>query len=189
MGRLILRVPFWWSNRNPHGGKARVYLDGVLIGKVNLYRTRPLSGVAVYTSPSLTRGPHKLAVKLVHSKRVTMDDFRDPLVERPQMSGREATDVRSRGLRCPIRAVEIPGVVDIYPLSAHLFARSARHLRPLDRTSSPGRRDICARSTAHLRPFGCTFAPGRQGAAQGEPGWRTKSAIEVATASGACSAR
>jgi hypothetical protein len=66
----------WIATKGPHGGKARVYLDGVLIGKVNLYRSRPLSGVAVYTSPSLTRGPHKLAVKLVHSKRVNIDDFR-----------------------------------------------------------------------------------------------------------------
>jgi PKD domain len=66
----------WIATKGPHGGKARVYLDGVLIGKVNLYRSRPLHGVAVYTSPSLTRGPHKLAVKLVHSKRVNIDDFR-----------------------------------------------------------------------------------------------------------------
>jgi hypothetical protein len=66
----------WIATKGPHGGKARVYLDGVLIGKVNLYRARPLSGIAVYTSPSLTRGPHKLAVKLVHSKRVNIDAFR-----------------------------------------------------------------------------------------------------------------
>lgn len=66
----------WKASKGPRGGKARVYIDGVLRGKVNLYRARVLSGVAVYTSPALPRGPHTLGVKLIRNKRINIDAFR-----------------------------------------------------------------------------------------------------------------
>jgi hypothetical protein len=65
----------WKGSKGPKGGKAAVFIDGVRDTTVNLYRGTVVSGLALYTSPVLTRTSHILDIKLTLNKRVNIDDF------------------------------------------------------------------------------------------------------------------
>jgi hypothetical protein len=63
------------GSKGTQGGKAGVYVDGVLKATVSEYKSSVASGLTFYTSPLLTRGPHTLKIKLTLNKRVNIDDF------------------------------------------------------------------------------------------------------------------
>jgi PKD repeat protein len=65
----------WKGSKGTQGGKAAVYVDGVLKATVSEYRSSVASGLAIYTSPLLARGTHTLKVKLTLNKRINIDDF------------------------------------------------------------------------------------------------------------------
>jgi hypothetical protein len=47
----------WIASKGPKGGKAAVYIDGVLKTTINLYRATYLDGVTAYTSPCWPTSP------------------------------------------------------------------------------------------------------------------------------------
>lgn len=65
----------WKGSKGTQGGKAAVYVDGVLKATVSEYKSSVASGLAIYTSPLLARGTHTLKIKLTLNKRINIDDF------------------------------------------------------------------------------------------------------------------
>ncbi len=66
----------WIATKGPKGGKANVYVDGVLKQTVNLYKASPYQdGVTVYSTATLPRGSHTLKIKLTLNQRVNIDAF------------------------------------------------------------------------------------------------------------------
>jgi hypothetical protein len=56
------------ANKNTTGGKVAIYIDGVLKTTINLYSATTKEQWTVYASPTLTRGPHTLKMKLTSGK-------------------------------------------------------------------------------------------------------------------------
>jgi PKD repeat protein len=64
------------ASKNTAGGKAAIYIDGVLKTTISLYSATTQEQATVYTSPTLTRGTHTLKMKLTSGKRINVDAFR-----------------------------------------------------------------------------------------------------------------
>lgn len=63
----------WLATKGPAGGKAKVYVDGVLKTTVNLYSATIMDGQAVYKTALLPSGKHTLKIKLASAVRVNID--------------------------------------------------------------------------------------------------------------------
>ena len=66
----------WIGYRGPDAGIARVYLDGVFAGEVDLYYSEPREQAIVFTSPSLADGSHTLTVEPTGQKNANSTDAR-----------------------------------------------------------------------------------------------------------------
>ncbi len=68
----------WISTRGPKRGKVKIYLDGVLKGKVDLYSSASFARRISYTATGLTSGPHRLKIVVLGTRgrpRVDIDGF------------------------------------------------------------------------------------------------------------------
>jgi hypothetical protein len=73
-GRAIALV----APKSPKRGKASIYVDGTLAGVVDLYRSRPLYRVLVFTRSWATSGRHTIKVVVqapAHRPRFDVDAF------------------------------------------------------------------------------------------------------------------
>ncbi len=66
----------WIGYRGPDAGIARVYLDGVFAGEVDLYYPQPRVQAIVFTSPALADGSHTLTVEATGQKSANSTDSR-----------------------------------------------------------------------------------------------------------------
>jgi hypothetical protein len=66
----------WIGYRGPDAGIARVSLDGVLVGEVDLYYSDARTQAIVFTSPSLADANHTLSIEATGLKNAAASDTR-----------------------------------------------------------------------------------------------------------------
>jgi len=64
----------WYGERGPTGGTARVTIDGIEVGMVNLSSERVSPGEIVFSTKGLEPGLHEIVVEVLDG-RVTIDNF------------------------------------------------------------------------------------------------------------------
>jgi hypothetical protein len=65
----------WIGWRGPVMGIATLYLDGVVVGSVDAYQPSHAVQAVLYTSPTLSLGPHTLAIEVTRTKNAASSDF------------------------------------------------------------------------------------------------------------------
>jgi hypothetical protein len=65
----------WIGWRGPQLGIANVYLDGAAVGSVDAYSANTTVQAVLYTSPTLSPGPHTLTIEVTRTKNAASTDF------------------------------------------------------------------------------------------------------------------
>jgi len=64
----------WFGERGPSGGRARIVIDGIEVGTVDLYSERQSAGASIFSVTDLEDKPHDIAIEVLNG-RVTIDSF------------------------------------------------------------------------------------------------------------------